>query len=402
MGVIARQGDTILGANSIGTAVQVVWVTILTSTRISDLLKLIIFKFMPLSIELLEEWDSDSEFYFLADQNSSADEQISAAAQNFFLALMESCIGRPVGVTIILEMIQDYGSQATAVSLELQKISGPKSSVNEAILTWDAIYTAVGISVNILSSQVNFSSWFNSCLGPALNSLVSSSNHSNALPILKRRIIWLIGCHTNCVSTSANLHSALLSCLTDSSGSNADISVKLTSVESLTSIIYEPGFDRESLVHIMADLIKSLYNLLLRCNQLESRQIILSSVALLIGLSSQGSLTNEAANEAVSPLNSIWLASDDQNVLRKEVICIVKSIAAGVGNERSELLYSSVAPMLTFTLDPANANECLYLIEDVLSLWLSLLRLANQYNPFFDHLFESTRSVLERDFENLR
>ena len=60
MGVIARQGDTILGANSIGTAVQVVWVTILTSTRISDLLKLIIFKFMPLSIELLEEWDSDS------------------------------------------------------------------------------------------------------------------------------------------------------------------------------------------------------------------------------------------------------------------------------------------------------------------------------------------------------
>ena len=400
---MTSKGDRVIDISSIDNAVRIVWLNVLTPAKINDLIKVIVCKYMRLSKELLEEWSCDAESFYLIEKNASADEKVHAAAQNLYLSIMESSLGKKVAIPLITEMIGNSNSQAEAISLEKSYVTEAKWLVNEIILVWDAIYTAIGISVHIFSSHIDFSDWFGSCLAPALKNLSLMPKAMYSLPILRRRIIWLIGCHSNCASASSALHSDLISCLMDlSPESNNDIAVKLSAVEALLSIVYEPEFNLDALRRTMADLIRSLYNLLLRCNELESRQLILSLITCFLGLYSQGSLNNEVANEAISPLNSIWYASSDQNILRKEVICIMKSIANGVGSERSELLYSSVGPMIIYALDPVNVDECLYLIDEVLSLWLSLLRLAMSYNSFLDTLYPSLKNVFERDFDNLQ
>lgn len=352
---------------------------------------------------MAEEWRNDPESFYILDSNMSACESVSGSAQSLYLALIESKIGQGVLSPLMAKMVSDFYSQAAAVSIENSpSIDGPYVLANETVLMWDAIYTAAGVSVNILYKYVNLEQWYNSCLGPALSSFHTTRQTTSYLPILRRRIIWLLGCYAYQLSAVTNVLPALAPFFTDSgSPSRNDVSVELTAAQTFLSVLYEPTFDMIFLIAQASPLVASLYRLLSGCDDLDCRRMIMSLVALIISYSGS-SITDETANATVAPLLDIWENAGEQNLLRKEVLSILSHVAAAVGSDRSALLHSTVGPMIDFSLNPANKLECIYLVEDALALWLSILRMANTYNTTLEGLFQRALDVVEQDLEHLR
>ena len=392
-------GDRKIELESVEDAVRKVWINCFTPNYIVDLTRMLVCKLMIMTRELLMEWESDPEALFLLEGQLAVSDHLSIAAQHLYLSLIESNSGKSIIPQLMASLIKDYESQSFAISCEaMNKVLPNGGAVHETVLLWDAIYTAVGISVNNLSSHVDLSDWFRNCLSPALSSLLSNQCNMQSIPVLKRRIIWLIGCCSNFIWVTETSHTVLLTCLTTST----DLCVQLTAIQSLTCIMYEPGFDQKLILSSIIPVIETLYHLLATCNELESHQTVTSTIILVLSLFDEGSLSDEAANQALLPLKVIWDSKDHQNILRKDVICILKHIVVGVGSDRSKLMFETVAPILHFSLRPENEGECMYLVEDALSLWLIILRLSKEYVSILDDLFPSILGIIQRDFEHLR
>jgi len=226
------------------------------------------------------------------------------------------------------------------------------------------------------------------------------------VPILRRRIIWLIRClyHQN-IPDRCIYYDILTIVLTQAHTTHNDYNVKLEAVEAIIALLYDPDESINKLIMGSDVLIPTLYELTSQCNEFDSRLKCLSCVTLLLNtaLGTGQQINYNIANAIVSPLQIIWQNSVDQNLqLRSEVLSILSCTASSVGIEQVEKLHSIALPMIDTVLDPKNQDELFFLVEDALKLWLTLLRLSKEYGSNLEILYVRAKDLVDVDLEHLK
>ncbi|GMH76961.1 hypothetical protein TrLO_g9993 [Triparma laevis f. longispina] len=374
------------------------------------LAKIAICAMMPLTRRDLEEWQNDPEQYMVSVEQATISTDAHAAGQQLFLTLQESS-HRPLLSKFLLSFLNDYNSQISSASLEANSMAAMSVQLvgDLKVLQWDAIFTAAGIAASSLEDQIDFTDWFCKALAPALTTIMQSPSPPNpnpnpnntALPVLRHRIVWLLGCYVNSLSDALRpqIYSALVSVLNHDSV-KSDAMVKLTCVKTLNGLFEDWDFDIPAFHLLSAPTIRGLYALLDRVEELESSTLILQTASVLIARMGM-SLGVEAANAVVLPLLQIWEMAGDKNVLRKHVLSILTNVSAAVTPEEVALLYPVVQPMLDLATNPGDAH--VYLTDDALRLWLALMRVAREYDEGFHLLFPKISNiVINMDWEHLK
>ena len=367
-------------------------------------------------------WQDDSEGFYQYELQRSSDDDVGCASQNLFLALVESSFTSQVVVPWLVTLLQNVASQRLAVEIEGgisvdlpdTIISSalplpPTNSNNAAVelqLQWDAIFTAAGlVGGSILkssSSGFNFNSFFEDGLGPCLSLLVGNrSKQATSLPVLHRRLIWLLSCNAHQVNISSPLNP--MGMVANTLSSYSDICVKLSAVEAIEALLPYCEDNPSILCSIISPSVPALYKLANESAEVESRSACLDLIANLItyiGVAgNQHALTNDMLNTIVAPLASIWDNSTDQNLLlKRNVLGILSCVASFVGSEQAGVLHPLALPLIDASF--AGGEDNAFLEEEALRIWWVFIRLSKTYDPLVGKLY--ARSVeLSRDLDHV-
>mmetsp|Transcript_27442 Transcript_27442/g.46712 ORF Transcript_27442/g.46712 Transcript_27442/m.46712 type:complete len:540 (-) Transcript_27442:98-1717(-) len=245
---------------------------------------------------------------------------------------------------------------------------------------------------------LDFRTLFEQSLGSCLALMLQSQQRQRAthLPVLERRIIWVLSCNAHKVPISSQynplgmLSSALLSA--------SDICIRLTAVQAMDALLPfcedVPSLLQSTIEHTAS----AIYQLVNECSEVESRSACLDLLTNLICVQLRGSLTTAVLNTIVAPLSSIWENAIDQNLLlRRNVLGILSCVASFVGPESCTILYPLALPMID---DSFAREENVFLVEEALKIWYVFLRLSKTYDPLLGKLFVRC-AELSKDLEHV-
>jgi hypothetical protein len=314
---------------------------------------------------------------------------------------IEGGISRDVDVEIIRQAMP---LGATTPSLPQQAVIQPEvqAELSHAfVMQWDALYTAAGLAGSMLDgySGFDFGSWFESCLGPNLSFLLQQAGID--LPILQRRIVWLISCNANQINISSHLNPLGMVAAVLSLPNGGDLCLRLTAVQAMDALLPYCE-DAPQLLHSITDVtIPALYQLTNDCSEVESRASCLELLSNIITYVSftGGNLSAELLNNIVAPLSTIWENATDQNLLlRRNVLSIISCVASFVGPNEATALYPLALPMID---DSFGKEENVFLVDEALKIWWVFLQLSRGYDPLFGKLYLRA-PVLSKDLEHVK
>jgi len=364
-------------------------------------------------------WQQDPEGFYQYEMQRSSDDDVGCASQNLFLALVESPLSSKI-LPWLVGLIKNVASQRLAVEIEggqsvgiedfiissALPLGAPPTALShgdnpaiDLMLQWDAIYTASGLAGSMLEGfpGFDFRSWFYASLGDCLV-LLSQKSKQTQLPILRRRIIWLLSCNAHQVTISSHFNP--LGMLASALSAQNDICVRLTAVQAMDALLPLSENAPAILHSIVGPTASAIYELTNECTEVESRSMcldLLSNLITYVGVTG-GTLTDEILNMIVAPISSIWDSAKDQNlVLKRNVLTILSCIASLVGPESCTVLHPLVLPMID---DSLAREENLFLVEEALKIWWTFLRLSKTYDQVLGKLF--IRAVeLSTDLEHV-
>jgi len=423
-------------------AVNIVWVKFLNPQIILSLAHILLHLFhYSGGVDDDEEddidyhrWGENPEAFFQWELQRSSYEDVGSAAQNLFLALVESKFpadspvqgGKEVVLPWLVDLLGNVASQRIAVEIEggvsrnidaeiihqgmplgaAYHSSLTKGSMEHAIvMQWDAIYTAAGLAGTMLEgiSGFHFGSWFENCLGLSLSILLQQSGsqqqHHCCLPILQRRIVWLVSCNANQVNISSQLNP--LGMAATALSRPDDVCLRLTAVQAVDALLPYCEETPQLLHSISEATIPALYRLTNDCDEVESRSSCLDLLSNIITYVSctGGLLSTDLLNSIVAPLSSIWENAIDQNLLlRRNVLSIISCVASFVGPNEATALYPLALPMID---DSFGREENVFLVDEALKIWWVFSQLSEGYDPLLGKLYLRA-PMLSKDLENVK
>ena len=381
------------------------------------------------------QWKDDPEAFFQWELQRSCDEDVGSAAQNLFLALVEAefavqsviKVREKVVLPWLIDLLGNVASQRLAVEIEggmsrnidaeiirqaMPLRAAHQTSVmqqgsieDEFVMQWDAIYTAAGLVGAMLEghSGFDFGSWFENCLGPNLSLLLQQSGsqqqHHSYLPVLQRRIIWLVSCTANHVNISSQFNP--LGMAVTALSRPDDVCLRLTAVQAVDALLPYCE-DTPQLLHSITEAsIPALFRLANDCDEVESRSSCLDLLSNIITYVSctGGLLSTELLNSIVAPLSTIWENADGQNLLlRRNVLSILACVASFVGPDEAAALYPLALPLID---DSFGREENVFLVDEALKIWWVFLQLSKGYDPLLGKLYLRA-PVLSKDLEHVK
>ena len=200
------------------------------------------------------------------------------------------------------------------------------------------------------------------------------------------------------MSSSYNPMGSLVSILTKRDIRN-DPCIKLTAVQSLEALL--PYCEEPDILQsILEPSISALYALACHCDDVENKTGCLELVSTLITYLkvSAGELPRDVLNAIASPLPSIWNDASDQNLLlKRNVLGIISCVASYVGPHQASILHPMALPMIDNSLQ---SDELVFLVEDALRLWYVFLQLLTRYDALIGKLFLHT-GKLSKDLDHV-
>ncbi|KAG2435256.1 hypothetical protein HXX76_007334 [Chlamydomonas incerta] len=128
---------------------------LLTGATCAQLVEALVAKYVALSGEELEEWRDDPESYARTMEVESGPDADTP---------------RPIGVGLLLCMLEHGGEAVAVVLLGLASALQQRQPTPEALLMQEACYRCIGEGFNHVSSHINFEAWYNAELAPLLTS----------------------------------------------------------------------------------------------------------------------------------------------------------------------------------------------------------------------------------------
>ena len=267
---ITSKGDAALDSDSLLNAINTTAAFFSPSTC-QELANLAVTGLMPLTIDELTAWDEDPEGYLTSESQSTSSDDVKSAGQQLFLALLESKGGLEMLGGFLSNLLSDFEGQLSAARSEYVGVdcTGQRERLSDyvgdpLVLYWDAVYTAAGIASYVLDdSVVDFVRWFDRSLAPALTAVMQRSPRRPGVPILRHRLVWLLGCWVQDLTDALRpqIYSALVHVIKDE-GAGSDAMVKLTCVQTLNAVFEDWNFMTEAFKPLAAVFVGGIYGLL--------------------------------------------------------------------------------------------------------------------------------------------
>jgi hypothetical protein len=384
-------------------------------TRSKTLLRIITCSFMNLTTPDLMRWEEDPEEYILSQESVAVDSSLRPTAQDLYLALVE--YDERSGPSLFVNIMRQTESEFD------QRIRDGRTSESDLVKlakVLDGMWTGAGLDTTLLKSKLNYSEWFMQRLVPVItstvqqsqqqqqqqqqqfaSSVVSATTTSPHQRILQYRALWLIGCLTYELPDDVHgpIYNALMELLTVN-----DVVVCVATITALRSMIDNVGFGRDPFTQqpgCAKAFIARLYWVLQQQNSIRSfdtRASILDIVSTLITNHNNGGLPG-TVEEIVGPLPQLWSASAEQNLLRTSILKILTEIVVAVGTSPdAERVHLQVLPLVQYATDTSQ-SESVYLADEGLKLWQSIMSNTTSYTGQLHQLFQNVTAIMTHDFD---
>eukprot|EP00095_Tigriopus_kingsejongensis_P011540 snap_masked-scaffold33_size549341-processed-gene-2.6 protein:Tk11540 transcript:snap_masked-scaffold33_size549341-processed-gene-2.6-mRNA-1 annotation:"Importin-11" len=227
-------------------------------------------------------------------------------------------------------------------------------------------------------AAIDFDQWLMSGLEPELS--IKDSNYR----IIRRRAVWLLGQWSGIIIPLLR--------------SEEDLVVRITAGKALKVVIDDFEFCSEEFEPFLGTSFGQLFHLLKEVKECDTKLSVLNVLAFII--ERMGVAIRPLCSDLVQYLPALWEASNDHNMLRCSILATLVFIVQGLGTISQGLapfLYP-VIQLSTNLKDPCSV----YLLEDGLELWLTVLHNTKQMNPPLFELAIHIPPILELGSENLR
>jgi len=346
------------------------------SDTVTEICKRLVNNFLPLPPEDLQLWDDDPEGYAFEEGGDSWKYSWRPCCETFFLSLFHE--HRETLAGLLVAMVRDNHNPVNPNDLN-------------AILRKDAIYNAVGLAAFDLYDEIDFDSWLTSSLAAEL--AVGESNYR----ILRRRVCWLLGQWSG-VKLSPVLRPRLYQLLMPMIASSEDLVVRLAAAKALKVVIDDFEFCVEELDPYLEQVFSLLFSLLKEVTECDTKLNVLNVLSYLI--ERVGVSIRPICSALLHYLPTLWDESANHNMLRCSILSTLVFIVQGLGTV-SESLLPFLTPVLQFSTN-LNEDSHIYLLEDALELWLTLLHnTAKPYNDLLS-LLPRLPALLQLGTETLR
>lgn len=343
---------------------------------ISEICRRLVTIFLPLSGEDLALWDEDSEGYAFEEGGDSWRYSWRPCCETVFLTLFHEY--REGLAPLLVNMVRESHAPVDPANLT-------------AILAKDAIYNAVGLAAFDLYDEIDFDAWLTSSLQLELG--VKESNYR----IVRRRVCWLLGQWSG-VKLSPQLRPRLYELLLPMLGSQEDLVVRLAAAKAMKVVIDDFEFSVEELEPYLEQVFSLLFSLLKEVSECDTKLNVLNVLSYLI--ERVGVSIRPICSALLHYLPTLWEESSSHNMLRCSILSTLVFIVQGLGTV-SEGLLPFLGPVLELSTDLTQDSH-IYLLEDGLELWLTLLHNTAQPYPSLLALLPRIPPLLQLGSENLR
>lgn len=344
--------------------------------RVSDMCRKLIGHYFILTQDELDMWDSDPEEF-------SNDE--SGDSWKYSL--------RPSTDTVFVTIFHEYKKNLVPVILELVAETNVLVSPDDmqGILKKDAVYNAVGLCAFDLYDEVDFDSWFMNTLFQELK--IKDNNYR----VIRRRVTALIGRWTG-IKLSSELRPVLYECINNLLDPKEDMAVRLTAASTLRYAIDDFEFNSEQFKSYMFNAFNLLFSLLKESKECETKMQVLNVMTLL--LERMGSILQNELDSLLQYLPYLWQESEEHNMLKCAIVATLVQLVKALGGVKPEL-YPFLLPIIQLGTD-VSQKASVYLLEDCLDLWLTVLEYSTSMTNELMLLFNNMPALIEFSTETLR
>ncbi|KAI8373128.1 armadillo-type protein [Radiomyces spectabilis] len=319
-----------------------------TTDFVNACAEVLISNYMLLTPDDFEKWEDDPEAWVHSVDAENWEFELRPCAEATFLCLLSQ--NREQLCPIILNLVEKV------------------ATVNDyhALLLKDGVYAAIGLGVQSLYGRLDFENFVMNRLIPEV------MNKDPTFKILRRRIAWVLGKWVT-EGISADGRVAIYEALLQMMGEEEDLVVRITSAHSLKMAIDDWDFDISLLLPYLDRVMDGLLRLLAVVEESDTVMKLVSDLNTVMDRT--GRETIPYASKIIQLLMPLWDRGQSEPLFQQALI-------------------------VTFTKISAPAH--VYLLEDALDLWWTLLQCAPNGNTQLFLLFPVAIDLMDYDTENLR
>ncbi|CAO3644783.1 unnamed protein product [Cunninghamella blakesleeana] len=351
---------------------QIIYDNFITGDFVHSCAEVMVTKYMLLTPSDLEQWENDPESWSNSVDAENWEFELRACAESIFITLLAQ--HRDQLTPIILNLVEQPGVQDF-----------------QGLLFKDSIYNAVGLGVHSLYGRLDFEVF-------VANRLVNEiKNKEPSYKILRRRIAWLLGRWVT-ESISADCRTAIYEILLQLMVKQEDLVVRLVAAHSLKLAIDDWDFDISILLPYLGTAMDLLLPLI---NEVEESDTVMKLISDLNTIMDRaGEHVAPYAPNIVELLTPLWSSAQNEPLFQSALVVTFNKVAA-ILKEQSSQLYSLFLPIIAYSLNRNNEAH-VYLLEEALDLWWTLLQCANGLaNELLELMPEAIR-LLDYDTENVK
>ncbi|XP_044757044.1 importin-11 [Coccinella septempunctata] len=340
---------------------------------LTEICRRLVTHYFILNQDELDMWDTDPETFANDEIGDSWKYSLRPSMETVFVTMFHEF--RDILAPVLLDLIRE-----TSGLVPPEDMPG--------ILKKDAVYNAVALAAFDLYEEVDFDQWFTTTLSEELK--IKHNNYR----IIRRRVSVLMGKWAG-IKLSPKLRPSLYECVINLLSCQEDMAVRLTASSTLRFAIDDFEFDAEQFKDYLEASFNLLFQLLKEVSECETKMHILNVMTLIV--ERVGHTIQPHSDALIQYLPLIWKESDDHNMLRCAIVSTLVQLVKALGTVVPELT-PFLMPIIMLGTDPKQ-SAIVYLLEDSLELWLTVLENSSCITNELIQLFDNVPSLLDYSTE---
>lgn len=335
----------------------------------------LIKKYLTLTSEDMESWESDPESWIQEEEGDHWEYNSRSCSEK-----------------LVMDFLSSRRDQLGPLLIQtLMSVSNTSSDDMESVLLKDAVYSAVGLCAQDCYDFVEFDGWFASTL---VNE--SQKRQAEFHKILRRRVSILIGQWVS-VKCSREMRPKVYETILPLLNESEDMVIRLTSVNTLRLSVDDWDFEATQFVPYLPQAISLLAALVNNTDEFESKLKILNCISVIIERMESHVLP--FAERITMLLPELWEQSEGQHMFRAAILVILTKLVVAL-KDKAMQLEGLVLPIIRHAVSDKDAR--LYLFEDGLDLWMVTVQNFSQCTPALLELMGIAIESLDYATESLK
>jgi hypothetical protein len=234
------------------------------------------------------------------------------------------------------------------------------------VLIKDAAYSAIGVAAPMLHQKLDFNGFFTGTIVPELQR--SGENQA----VLRRRIAILLAQWISLDISEANrpVIYQIYQHLLDRSVLLNDETVRITAAKRFADVAVAWEFDAAQFSQFSKQTLSSILELIQEVSMVETKLALLHTVGTVI--EAMGFNVLESAEDIISILPRLWTENESENLMKAAIVSVLAKLVKSMRHE-SVRIHHVMLPTIKMAMDPTSESQ-IYLLEDSLDLWQSIMR----------------------------